>query len=160
MGARAAAGRRRLHLASGYGLFRRMTGVGAHGEVARPELVLEGSDDDGENWAPLEFRYKPGDVGRAPLLVAPHQPRLDWQMWFAALAPSSNAAPWLYALAFKLLRGSEPAFDLLAPDNSFSAIYPPKRARPTRRPFTRASPRCVYAPLDGGSRRSIANMCQ
>ena len=33
------------HLASGYGLFRRMTGVGPKGEVARPEVIIEGSAD-------------------------------------------------------------------------------------------------------------------
>ena len=36
-------------------------------------------------WLPYEFRYKPGDLRRPPAWVAPHQPRLDWQMWFAAL---------------------------------------------------------------------------
>lgn len=30
---------RALHASSGYGLFRRMTGVGKHGEVARPEVT-------------------------------------------------------------------------------------------------------------------------
>lgn len=55
-----------------------MTGVGTTGEVARPEIVMEGSND-GATWYPLEFRYKPGDINRAPPLVAPHQPRLDWQ---------------------------------------------------------------------------------
>lgn len=62
-----------------YGLFRVMTTV-------RNEIVIEVSDD-GIFWCELEFRSKPGDVRRAPPFVAPHQPRLDWQMWFAALHP-------------------------------------------------------------------------
>lgn len=60
-----------------YGLFQDMT-------TERPEVVVEVSDD-GFFWVPLEFRWKPGDPMRAPRFVAPHQPRLDWQMWFAAL---------------------------------------------------------------------------
>jgi len=61
-----------------YGLFRVMT-------TRRPELVVEGSHD-GKTWRPYDFRYKPGPVDRLPVAVAPHQPRLDWQMWFEALA--------------------------------------------------------------------------
>jgi len=60
-----------------YGLFSVMT-------TSRPEIVIEGSDD-GQEWREYVLRYKPGDVMRAPRWIAPHQPRLDWQMWFAAL---------------------------------------------------------------------------
>lgn len=51
--------------------------------------------------------YKPGNVSRPPPLVAPHQPRLDWQMWFAALGPHTHS-PWFTSLVLCLLRGSEP----------------------------------------------------
>ena len=54
---------------------------------------------------PLEFAYKPGAVARPAPLVAPHQPRLDWQMWFAALG-SYQGAPWLVHFVDKLLEGS------------------------------------------------------
>jgi hypothetical protein len=60
-----------------YGLFANMT-------TARLEITVEGSDD-GENWKPYVFRFKPDDTKRAPRWAAPYQPRLDWQMWFAAL---------------------------------------------------------------------------
>ncbi len=66
-----------LHIVSGYGLFAVMT-------TERDEIVLEGSAD-GTEWSEYEFRYKPGDVSRRPPWNIPHQPRLDWQMWFAAL---------------------------------------------------------------------------
>ena len=56
-----------------------MTGVGKNGEVARPEIVLEGSFD-GHKYLELDFKYKPGNVERSPPWIAPHQPRLDWQM--------------------------------------------------------------------------------
>ena len=93
----------KLHVSNAYGLFRRMTGVGPNGQVARPEVILQTSVD-GERWTEVAFRHKPGDPTRAPTWVAPHQPRLDWQMWFAALG-SYNANPWLIHFAHKLLRG-------------------------------------------------------
>ena len=45
------------------------------------ELVLEAALGIGGPFVPIPFRYKPGPLGRAPPWVAPHQPRLDWQMW-------------------------------------------------------------------------------
>lgn len=60
-----------------YGLFTNMTDT-------RPEIIIEGSRD-GQEWSAYEFKYKPGDLQRRPPWVAPHQPRLDWQMWFEAL---------------------------------------------------------------------------
>src|SRR5207249_672010 len=65
-----------FRLVNNYGLFSLMT-------TERPEIVVEGSDD-AANWQEYEFKWKPGDVKRCPGFVAPHQPRLDWQMWFAA----------------------------------------------------------------------------
>jgi hypothetical protein len=88
-----------------YGLFAVMT-------TTRPELILEGSND-GRSWNAYEFKYKVGDVRRAPPWVAPHQPRLDWQMWFAAL-DSFDANPWLERLCYRLLEGSPATLNLLA----------------------------------------------
>jgi predicted DCC family thiol-disulfide oxidoreductase YuxK len=94
-----------FRIVNGYGLFRVMT-------KDRCEIVVEGSTD-GINWAPYEFKWKPGDVKRAPGWCAPHQPRLDWQMWFAALeTPKQN--PWFVGLIVRLLEGSEDVTGLLA----------------------------------------------
>ena len=94
-----------FRIVNGYGLFRVMT-------KDRCEIVIEGSTD-GINWAPYEFKWKPGDVKRAPGWCAPHQPRLDWQMWFAALeTPAQN--PWLVGLIVRLLEGSQDVTGLLA----------------------------------------------
>src|SRR6266853_724041 len=94
-----------FRIVNGYGLFRVMT-------KDRCEIVLEGSTD-GIDWLPYEFKWKPGDVKRAPGWCAPHQPRLDWQMWFAALeSPQQN--PWLIALVFRLLQGSRDVSGLLS----------------------------------------------
>lgn len=50
--------------------------------------------------------YKPGNVSAAPPLVAPHQPRLDWQMWFAALGHHSSS-PWFASFVYRLLQGKK-----------------------------------------------------
>jgi hypothetical protein len=92
-------------IVNGYGLFRVMT-------KDRGDIVIEGSTD-GIEWRPYEFKWKPGDVKRAPGWCAPHQPRLDWQMWFAALeSPQQN--PWLVGLIVRLLEGSRDVTGLLA----------------------------------------------
>src|SRR5438445_11366619 len=94
-----------FRIVNGYGLFRVMT-------KDRGEIVIEGSAD-GINWAPYEFKWKQGDVERAPGWLARHQPRLDWQMWFAALeTPEQN--PWLIGLIVRLLEGSRDVTALLA----------------------------------------------
>lgn len=51
--------------------------------------------------------YKPGNVSRPPPFLIPHQPRLDWQMWFAALGPHTHS-PWFTSLVLRLLQGKEP----------------------------------------------------
>jgi predicted DCC family thiol-disulfide oxidoreductase YuxK len=90
-----------------YGLFAAMT-------TERPEIILEGSAD-GISWQSYEFYYKPGDVHRHPPFVAPHQPRLDWQMWFAALGPIRNSA-WFHRFTKRLFEGSVPVRQLLSQD--------------------------------------------
>ena len=107
------------HLVSGYGLFRRMTGVGPSvtidgvtpSIVARPEVVIEGLQGSTNQWVEIHFKYKPTDVNQAPPFVAPHQPRLDWQLWFAALA-NYHSNPWFVHLVWKLLQ-MDPSTDTL-----------------------------------------------
>ncbi len=90
--------------ANGYGLFAVMT-------TERPEIPLAGSED-GAAWKAYEFRWKPGDPLRRPSFVAPHQPRLDWQMWFAALG-DYRANPWLVSTMARLQEGSPEVLGLL-----------------------------------------------
>jgi lipase maturation factor 1 len=87
-----------------YGLFAVMT-------TTRPEIIVEGSND-GTTWLPYEFRYKPGDLRRAPIWVQPHQPRLDWQMWFAALG-NYQTDPWILNFLARLLEGQPEVLGLL-----------------------------------------------
>jgi lipase maturation factor 1 len=101
-----------------YGLFAVMT-------TTRPEIIVQGSDD-GTEWRDYNFKYKPGNLTRAPRYIAPHQPRLDWQMWFAALGSYQNN-PWFVRFCVRLLEGSPPVLELLA-ENPFPA-HPPKFIR-------------------------------
>ena len=89
---------------NGYGLFAVMT-------TTRHEIVVEGSND-GVSWRTYEFPWKPGDMSRRPGIVAPHQPRLDWQMWFAALSPFQNN-PWFVQFLVRVLEGSPEVLGLL-----------------------------------------------
>uniref|UniRef100_A0A8C2K305 Lipase maturation factor n=1 Tax=Cyprinus carpio TaxID=7962 RepID=A0A8C2K305_CYPCA len=65
----------------------------------------------------IEFMYKPGNVSAAPPVVAPHQPRLDWQMWFAALGPHTQS-PWFSSLLHRLLQGKRDVIRLIQTDES------------------------------------------
>ncbi|XP_041651905.1 lipase maturation factor 2a [Cheilinus undulatus] len=111
----------RYQLVNSYGLFRRMTGVGG-----RPEVVIEGSND-GVTWTEIEFMYKPGNLSAPPPVVTPHQPRLDWQMWFAALG-SHMQAPWFTSLLYRLLQGKSDVIELIQTDVS---QYPFHHQAPT-----------------------------
>ncbi|XP_059191994.1 lipase maturation factor 2a [Centropristis striata] len=101
----------RYQLVNSYGLFRRMTGVGG-----RPEVVIEGSMD-GISWTEIEFMYKPGNMSASPAVITPHQPRLDWQMWFAALGTHTQA-PWFTSLVYRLLQGKRDVIELIQTDVS------------------------------------------
>jgi hypothetical protein len=113
-------------LVNDYGLFRQMT-------ETRPEIVIEGSAD-GINWKAYEFRWKPGDPAVRPRLCAPHQPRLDWQMWFEALQlEQANRftgtidrrymSPWFRSFLDKILSG-EPQVVALLQTNPFPDASP------------------------------------
>jgi predicted DCC family thiol-disulfide oxidoreductase YuxK len=107
-----------LRTVNPYGLFAVMT-------TQRHEIVVEGSAD-GSHWQPYEFRWKPGDVTRRPAFMAPHMPRLDWQMWFAALGDWRGQS-WFLFFCQRLLEGAKPVTALLARDPFPSA--PPRYVR-------------------------------
>jgi hypothetical protein len=104
------------YLCGGYGAFGHMT-------RERRELIFEASDD-GIAWKEYGLAYKPGDPARAPIIAAPHHPRLDWQLWFV---PLGQPAPWLNGVAEGLLR-HRPETLALFPQNPFAG-HPPKYIR-------------------------------
>lgn len=90
-----------------YGLFSVMTTV-------RNEIILEGSYNR-IVWKEYEFKYKPGDPLRKPPFCAPHQPRLDWQMWFASLTHYRQQA-WFIRFCERLLKNAPEVKKLLKAD--------------------------------------------
>jgi lipase maturation factor 1 len=107
-----------FQIANTYGLFASMT-------TTRPEIVVQGSSD-GVTWLDYQFRYKAGDLSQAPRWVAPYQPRLDWQMWFAALS-DYRSTPWFTNFMVRLLQGPPDVVGLLK-NNPFPNS-PPKYVR-------------------------------
>ncbi len=98
-----------------YGLFAVMT-------TERVEISIEVCDASGE-WKEYPFRYKPGDTAQRPPFIAPHQPRLDWQMWFAALRGPyrmpedtlNSQTAWVSRFVECLLREQPAVASLLGP---------------------------------------------
>jgi hypothetical protein len=103
-----------------YGLFAVMT-------TERPEILIEGRRGAGP-WRAYELPYKPGSLDRAPPFVQPHMPRLDWQLWFAALRGCDRAV-WFHHLSGRLLAGSPEVRGLFANDPFPEA--PPDEIRST-----------------------------
>jgi hypothetical protein len=151
-----------LRSSNRYGLFSVMT-------TRRTEIVIEGSHD-GQRWQAYEFRWKPGDVARRPAFMAPHMPRLDWQMWFAALS-DFRSEPWFLAFCQRLLQGSAPVLELLErnpfprdrPRYLRALAYDYRFSDPARRRATgdwwRRELLGLYCPvltLEGGRLRAVA----
>jgi len=101
---------------------------GAFGSVGkeRYEIVFEGTDEalitGDTKWKEYEFSAKPGDPNRRPPFVAPYQPRIDWQIWFAAMA-SPAEYPWTLHFVWKLLQNDRGTLALLA-NNPFPTAPP------------------------------------
>jgi len=92
-------------IANSYGLFARMT-------IQRPEIQIQASLD-GKVWKNYQFKYKLNSVNQRLRQVAPHQPRLDWQMWFAALRGNFTNRGWLPNFILRLLQGKKSVTKLL-----------------------------------------------
>ncbi len=129
----APAGRQQMN--ASYDPLRLVNTYGAFGSITkvRREVVLEGTRGplgDGAEWHEYGFKAKPGDVMRRPRQVAPHHLRVDWLMWFAALAPSQHER-WLVPLMVRLLRADPDLRRLIGHD-----------------PFGDAPPRWVRARIE------------
>jgi len=98
----------RFPISGRYGLFARMT-------TTHTMLEIQGSAD-GKEWRTYHYRNDP------PSFIAPHQPRLQWQAWFAGLT-SFDQEPWLQRLCMKLFKG-EPAVTALFANNPFPTTPP------------------------------------
>lgn len=118
-----------LRIANSYGLFSVMT-------KQRPELIIEGSID-GSNWQEYHLAYKPNALDHQPKWVAPYQPRLDWQMWFAALG-NYQRNPWLVRLCEQILKEDPGSLSFFS-HNPFPES-PPRFVRVVRYRYRFANP--------------------
>jgi Lipase maturation factor len=97
-----------------FGLFAVMT-------RGRYEIEFQGTSD-GRTWIAYPFKYKPQDPMTRPGIYAPYQPRLDWNLWFASLAPWEENQ-WVTNVESRLLEGSPPVLRLFA-GNPFAKQRP------------------------------------
>jgi hypothetical protein len=107
-----------FRIANSYGLFAVMT-------HERYEIEFQGSVD-GKTWIAYPFRYKPQAIDKAPGIYAPYQPRFEWNLWFASLAPwqQSRFVVWTEE---RLLKNDPDVLALFA-SNPF-ANAPPREVR-------------------------------
>jgi hypothetical protein len=69
-------------------------------ERIEPQFEVE---SDGR-WQRLVMWHKPGEARRAPDVVAPHQPRVDFQLWFYGLSFQHGTPAYVTALLDRLCR--------------------------------------------------------
>ncbi len=72
------------------------------GHITRERIEAELQVESDGMWRALDLRYKPGDVRRAPEIVAPHQPRVDFQLWFYGLGFRHGTPEYVAALLDRL----------------------------------------------------------
>ncbi|HEY1166772.1 MAG TPA: lipase maturation factor family protein [Chitinophaga sp.] len=105
---------------------------GAFGSVGteRYNVVFEGTmdehPDDSAHWKAYPYKGLPVALDKRPPQIAPYQPRLDWQMWFASMS-TPNEYPWTLHLTWKLLH-NDPAILKLFAGNPFPG-KPPRYIR-------------------------------
>jgi len=116
---------------------------GAFGSVGQERLniVFEGTDDedptDSAHWKEYPYKALPVALDKRPPQIAPYQPRLDWQMWFAAMS-TPDEYPWTLTLLFKLLHNDPSALSLFA-SNPFPG-KPPRYIRAVLYRYSFAKP--------------------
>ena len=79
-------------------------------ERVEPEfqtLAPGGDEADDAAWTAHDLRHKPGAPTRAPDFVAPHQPRLDFQLWFHGLAFRRGQPPYVHMLLERMCEDAD-----------------------------------------------------
>ena len=72
------------------------------GHITRDRIEPEMQIESEGAWRAYDLRHKPGPLERAPDFVAPHQPRLDFQLWFYGLSFQHGTPPYVSALLDRL----------------------------------------------------------
>ncbi len=84
-----------LRLANNYHLF---------GHITNPRIEPALELAVAETFDEQPFRHKPGDPMRRPRLVAPHQPRVAFQLWFLSQELERGTPPWVSNLLARACR--------------------------------------------------------
>jgi len=100
----------KLHLVNTYGAFGSI-------DRERYELVFEGTTDNIpemlSEWQEYEFKAKPTDPMRRPVIITPYHYRLDWAAWFPwSRLPGRNE--WVPHFLWKLLHNDPGTLSLIA----------------------------------------------
>ncbi len=95
----------RLRLVNVYHLF---------GHVTRERIEPEFQTRVGDQWSAAPMWYKPGPLDRAPPWVAPHQPRVDFRLWFYGLGFRSTAPDYVVGLLRRLCNDPAAVQELFA----------------------------------------------
>lgn len=114
------------YLHNRYGLFAVMT-------KERREINFELSTDQ-KVWVPVRFRYKINAASDQPPWLGWHMPRLDWQMWFAALGRFEDSR-WLTPFTLALLGHKSAVLALLEPASAKETVWRYARASSARYRF-------------------------
>ncbi|MGD9764269.1 MAG: lipase maturation factor family protein [Candidatus Binatia bacterium] len=85
------------------------------GQVTRERIEPQFAVESDGQWTELMLWYKPGDVQRAPPIVAPHQPRVDFQLWFYGLSFTRGTPGYVGALLERLCRDPQAVQPLFVP---------------------------------------------
>jgi hypothetical protein len=94
-------------LRSVYAHFRVINVYHLFGHITRERYEPELQSFDGERWWPRHLRYKPGPLERPPPFVAPHQPRVDFSLWFFGLQFQRPAPAWVVGVVDRMCNDPE-----------------------------------------------------
>src|SRR5262249_17258538 len=92
------------------------------GHITRERIEPDFQVLHGGSWESQVFRWKPGPLDRPPPFVAPHQPRVDFRLWFYGLGYRHETPPFVLTLLSRLCHDPDAVDSLfvgppvLAPD--------------------------------------------
>ena len=90
------------------------------GHITRERIEVEPQTFDGATWTAQDLKYKPGDPQRHAPFVAPHQPRVAFQLWFYGLDYERRAPVYVINLLDRMCNDPD------AVDGLFRAPLPRK----------------------------------
>jgi hypothetical protein len=85
-------------LAALFAPFRVINTYHLFGSITRDRIEPIFETELGGHWTEHDLHYKPGDPKRAPPFVAPHQPRVDFQLWFYGLGAERGVPTYVAVL--------------------------------------------------------------